>query len=222
MSDTEISIAPETGRSLVELESVIERGIQTFVEVGSALLEVRDRRLYRETHLTWDAYCRERWNLSRIHAHRLIEASEVGSMLPIGNTPSTESQARELARLKDEPEAVREVWAEVRAEHGDDVTAAEVRAAVDRRLGGIEPSARQTVVLQAIADAQHILDEPETEKALSALSRIRFWLYLAPEDVAEAAFEPAQDAPSYAELARWVGAVAAAIGARASGPRAVR
>ncbi len=33
-------------RSLTELESVIERGLGTFVEVGTALLEIRTRRLY--------------------------------------------------------------------------------------------------------------------------------------------------------------------------------
>jgi hypothetical protein len=32
---------------LIELESVIETGIKTFVEVGNALLEIRDSKLYR-------------------------------------------------------------------------------------------------------------------------------------------------------------------------------
>jgi hypothetical protein len=31
---------------------------------GTALLEVRDRRLYRETHATFEDYCRERWRFS--------------------------------------------------------------------------------------------------------------------------------------------------------------
>ncbi len=129
MSDIALS-----DRSLVELEAVIERGLTTFVEVGQALLVIRDERKYLETHQTFQDYCRERWGFSRIHAHRLIEAAEVVSVLPIGNTPNRESQARELARLP-EPEAVREVWAEVTEEHGDAVTAADVRQAVDRRLG---------------------------------------------------------------------------------------
>jgi hypothetical protein len=36
----------ERGR-LAELEQVVERGLQTFVEVGLALTEIRDSRLYR-------------------------------------------------------------------------------------------------------------------------------------------------------------------------------
>ena len=35
---------------LAQHESVIERGIQTFVEVGASLMEIRDKRLYRRTH----------------------------------------------------------------------------------------------------------------------------------------------------------------------------
>lgn len=37
--------------------------------------------------------------MSRIHAHRLIEGAKVTEMLPIGNKPATESQARPLTKL---------------------------------------------------------------------------------------------------------------------------
>jgi len=43
----------------------LEEGIQRFVEAGEALLAVRDRRLYRESHRTFEDYCRERWGLER-------------------------------------------------------------------------------------------------------------------------------------------------------------
>lgn len=36
----------ETER-LTDLETTIERGLKTFVEVGQALMEIRDGRLYR-------------------------------------------------------------------------------------------------------------------------------------------------------------------------------
>ena len=42
------------------LERIIERGLQTFYEVGTALLEIRDASLYRQTHPTFEAYCRQR------------------------------------------------------------------------------------------------------------------------------------------------------------------
>ena len=45
--------AAEAGR-LQELETTIERGLQTFIEVGEALREIRDHRLYRGDHPTFE------------------------------------------------------------------------------------------------------------------------------------------------------------------------
>lgn len=128
-------------------ETRIERGLATFVEVGQALLEVRDGRLYRAEHGTFEDYCRERWGMSRSRAHRLIEASEVTGMLPMGNTseasavsptgdipaPSSERVARELAPLRSDPPRLREAWSEAVEEHGPEPTAAEVREVARRK-----------------------------------------------------------------------------------------
>lgn len=102
-------------RRLTELEGVIERGRQTFVEVGEALAEIRDQRLYRDTHGTFEDYCRERWSMDRVNAHRHIEAAQVVGMLSTDNRPSTVRQTRELARAED-PAAT---WQRVQAQRGD-------------------------------------------------------------------------------------------------------
>jgi DNA adenine methylase len=82
-------------------EAVIGRNLRSFQETGAALRAIRDGRLYRQSHATFEGYCRERWGLSRIHAHRLVEATAVVGMLPTGNIPAVnERQARELARLR--------------------------------------------------------------------------------------------------------------------------
>lgn len=117
-------------RTLVELEGIIERGLQTFVEVGQALREIREQRLYRETHATFEAYCKERWGWSRVHAHRHIEAAKVASLLPMGNRPVSERVARELTAV--EPEQVPDVWAETVQQHGPEPTAKQTRAVVRR------------------------------------------------------------------------------------------
>jgi len=72
------------------------QGVAVFVEVGKALAKIRDGRLYRETHATFEAYCAERWGWSRVRAHQLIESSEVAKMLTMVNTrpPATERTAR--------------------------------------------------------------------------------------------------------------------------------
>ena len=104
-------VATETER-LTELETVIERGLQTFVEVGNALMEIRDGRLYRAEHDTFENYCRERWGMGRNYVNKLIAASGVvlnlGTIVPKDELPQTETQARPLSQLT--PDQRREVW----------------------------------------------------------------------------------------------------------------
>ncbi len=86
-------------RSLADCEAVIERGLNTFVEVGAALMEIRDARLYRASHGDFDTYCAGRWGMKRAHAYRLIESSEiVGALSPIGDTPTPETESQEVLR----------------------------------------------------------------------------------------------------------------------------
>jgi hypothetical protein len=97
---------------LAELESIIERGVLSFVNVGRALRRVRDTRLYRETHATFEAYVAERFDLKRQRAYELIEAASIHDVV-VGNgdtPPARESHAAALAPLKDEPEKLAEVW----------------------------------------------------------------------------------------------------------------
>jgi hypothetical protein len=99
---------------LAECETAIERGLATFVEVGQALLRIRDERLYRSSHKTFEEYCRERWGWSKTHANRQIEAAGVAQNLtPIGVKPENEAQARVLAPLP--PDMQREVWGKAAA-----------------------------------------------------------------------------------------------------------
>lgn len=79
---------------------------------GLVLLTIRDNRLYRATHNTFEDYCEQRWGLSGRRANQLIGAYEVteelGTMVP--KTPEiqapNERQARELAPLRDQPEVI--------------------------------------------------------------------------------------------------------------------
>lgn len=62
---------------LSELEKVIQHHFETFSQAGHALNEIRDTRLYRETHATFEDYCRARWEMSKTQANRLISAARV-------------------------------------------------------------------------------------------------------------------------------------------------
>ncbi len=62
------------------------------------LVECRDGKLYRQTHRTFALYCRERWEFSRQHAYRLIDASATAELVTHGLQTINERQARELAK----------------------------------------------------------------------------------------------------------------------------
>lgn len=73
------SLVADERERLAALEAVVRRGLQSFLEVAAALLEIRDRRLYRESHPTFEAYVRERFDLARTTAYGLLDAGRVAS-----------------------------------------------------------------------------------------------------------------------------------------------
>ena len=96
---------------LASLESVIEFNQIDFYALGQALKVIRDERLYRQDYFTsFDCYVKERWDMNRAHAYRLIAASEViDNLSPLGDKlPENEAQARELAKLSVDKQA--RVW----------------------------------------------------------------------------------------------------------------
>jgi phage N-6-adenine-methyltransferase len=118
---------------LLECERVIERGLNTFVEVGQALLEIRDSGLYKDGYSTFEGYCRERWGMQRAHAYRLMDSAEVVKNLsPIGDIlPINIEQTRPLAGLS--PELQRDIWQEaIETAPNGKVTGVHVQEVVER------------------------------------------------------------------------------------------
>jgi len=108
-------------RDRLHLERKVERA---FFEAGKALAELRDRRLYRSSHRTFEEYCRDRFGHSRQKSNYLIAASQVYENLTTNccqNSevkdlttngtqilPTSEGQVRPLTKL--EPQQQWEVW----------------------------------------------------------------------------------------------------------------
>ncbi|MHC5762853.1 hypothetical protein [Nostoc sp.] len=97
----------------LQFERQVERA---FLSAGQALMELRDRRLYRSTHRTFEEYCRvrpwrwrsHRFNYSRDAAYLKISATVVyenlqkflptnGRQIPM---PTNERQLRFLAKAE--------------------------------------------------------------------------------------------------------------------------
>jgi hypothetical protein len=121
-------VDPHSREKLSACEAIIDRGLRTFAEVGMALLAIRDERLYRGTHATFEAYCQQRWNMNRNYANRTIAGAAVAEILvPIGTKIETESHARELSDLIDEPEEMQRIWQETLDRTEGQPTARDIR-----------------------------------------------------------------------------------------------
>lgn len=116
--------------SLQEQEEIIERNLVSFIEVGNALMRIRDEELYREAEFTgFVEYLESKpWGISERHAYRQIDAAKVAELTHGTN----ERQARELAPLlrKSTPEVVRQTYAEIVEETGGKPTARVIREKV--------------------------------------------------------------------------------------------
>ncbi|HAM73007.1 MAG TPA: hypothetical protein DCM86_15315, partial [Verrucomicrobiales bacterium] len=71
------------------------------MEVGNALMSIRDGKLYKATHSTFEAYCKERWNMSKRSAYHMIGAADVVANVHHGAQigPDSERVARPLTTL---------------------------------------------------------------------------------------------------------------------------
>lgn len=108
LATTTAALTVAEADQLADCEAVIAKGLQTFIEVGQALLTIRDNRLYRTSYGTFEEYCRNTWGFNDRRASQIIEAAHVSKIL--GTAPATESHAAALAPLKDDPDAMRAVW----------------------------------------------------------------------------------------------------------------
>ncbi|MEI8373017.1 MAG: hypothetical protein WCJ35_09325 [Planctomycetota bacterium] len=128
------ALAPQQFSRLRKCERIIARGEKTFLEVGRALMEIKQEKLYIANG-TFADYCKERWGFERNYAKRLMNSAEVIANLgnvPIGTFPATESLARPLASLPADQQA--NVWADMVdecKERGVPITAAVVAEIVE-------------------------------------------------------------------------------------------
>ncbi len=116
-----------SGDRLRRLEKVIDASRRRFYETGAALGRIRDEKLYKAALFdSFGSYVRQRWEMGRSQAYRLIEASGVVKNLsPIGDAlPANEAQARVLAGLP--PAEQKRVWREF-LESGAEQTASNIK-----------------------------------------------------------------------------------------------
>ena len=111
---------------LEQYEATIKTGLASFIEVGEALTKIRDRKLYRATHGTFEEYCQKKWKMNRNNAYLLMRESEAAKSVSDLIQPNRE-QARALLRI--EPSNRKEVVERAVADTGGKITAAALKEA---------------------------------------------------------------------------------------------
>jgi hypothetical protein len=179
---TEPSREPENEERLAASEQTIERGRSSAFETGAALRDIRDGRLYRQAAQTFEEYCRQRWDMSRDYAYKLIDCSEVcGLIVDHGlHAIKSERQSRELARLRDDDggidaDKVAEAWSasiETAKSTGQPITAKLIRTEVAKVRGDEPPAPKPTKIERGIKVTRH-LSTDELRQVLDFLRRER-------------------------------------------------
>jgi hypothetical protein len=128
----ELSPSEESERQ--RLEEIVER---SFFEAGRALKRLRDGKLYRSTHSSFESYVRERFAMRQSRSYQLIDAASVfehlASKVPqfVELLPTNEAQCRPLTKLSKNEQV--EIWQQAVSEAGGKVPPARVvKSVVDR------------------------------------------------------------------------------------------
>lgn len=74
-------LSDEEVRDRENLEEVVKDGLLHFIQVGRAIKEIHDRKLWRSTHLNFRAYVQETFNLKSSQAYRTMRAAEAAETI---------------------------------------------------------------------------------------------------------------------------------------------
>lgn len=166
----------ETPRSaLARCERIISAGMESFIEVGKALAEVRDSKLYEGKYKTFEDYCEQRWEFGRHCGYLLISAAKVmESVDNCQHRPANEAQARELGKAP-EKDRKKVMKAAAAAAPKDDKGKPKITAAI------IEKAVSDTVPLNEAmgktkpkkpAKAKSEPDTPKAEKVIDGCGNV--------------------------------------------------
>lgn len=178
----------EGEEELEALEKVIATGFTSYIDVGKALKEIKEKKLYSINYKNFDEYCQDRWEFSKSYGNNLVASAKVIQNLEDNNCcqmPFNEAQVRPLTNTKLTPEKQVEAWLKaVETAPNGKITAAHVEKVVQEMIGKVKPevSPVEPIIQEhgvalasvAISALEKIpVDDPEREKALQM---VQDWL----------------------------------------------
>ena len=140
---------------LSDAETVIKRDLKSFERVAAALVAIRDGKLYREFHATFEDYCAVKWGFTVRRAYQMIEnAGTAKQLAAAGIETANEAQVAALAKVP--PAKLAEVAAAVKAKGR--ITAKAIKAAMlesEPRKADVEQVTSGTPEVAQVSDGSH-------------------------------------------------------------------
>ena len=154
---------------LQQLEDVLQTARRWAVEEAKALLEIKEKKLWRGRYKSFEDYGLERWGYEHSQLYRLTQWGEViRTVSPIGEHPLRETHARPLYGLTRDQQ--REAWKSVCRRHNGRRTAADVEAVVQAFLEPARPQERAASAQKATGGKIVCADAIEGVKLLDDAS----------------------------------------------------
>lgn len=127
---SETALSKREAMDLLVAEEIIEKHQKSFLEVGAALVAIKDGRLYRSEYKTFEEYVCSRWGWTRQRAYQLISADSVAEN--VKHVLQNARQASELAKApKEKQAAVVDAVAEKATKENRKPTAKDYKEAVE-------------------------------------------------------------------------------------------
>ena len=135
-------------------ETIIEKGYNTFIEVGNALFDIRNNKLYREKHSTFEEYCKQKWQIKRQRAYELMDAASIiNTLSEISDKKSDEFKASPSINIREShaaalgkvPEEMRNlVWQRVvdNKKNGKTITAKSIQFIYSQEKNGLDENSQ--------------------------------------------------------------------------------
>ena len=153
------ALTADEKKRLFSAEATIRNGQKAFYNIGRALTDIAQFRLYRATHSTFAKYAKEKWDMTTARVSQYQAAYRIHALLTAADIkplPASESQCRPLVRIPADENMdarISSVWNEV-VNHGDNITAKLVNDMVDAELGIEKKAADSTADADALTAAE--------------------------------------------------------------------
>ena len=146
-TDPEHNLTPAEIEDLNRLEAIAQHRLGSYLLVGNALGEIRDRHLYRASHPSFETYMRERWGLDGANGAPLSQSSIPADA---GVTPAAPQEPRRPLSEKPCEALARACEQTLSALDGDDRLSIEIRLAVRNQRDPGAPADAQSLDLSEV------------------------------------------------------------------------